>query len=123
MLKGSGSCDGNGQITIRAYSMLDTTIYADKVINVSNQGENCETPVSSVESESISVYPNPSADKISIESDDEIHSVTIYNMEGEELIKKDNEFNDLNINNLKSGVYIINIETSNAVIIDKLIKK
>lgn len=62
---------------------------------------------------STSVYPNPASDKISIKSKTNLLSVNIYTQTGalvkETLINGETNEVDINVSNLKSGVYMLEI--------------
>lgn len=69
---------------------------------------------------SFSLFPNPTVDYFSITSPSYIKSVTIYNYSGEQInsFKASDKYN---VSNLKSGIYLINIELENEVKIVKLL--
>ncbi len=72
----------------------------------------------------ISLSPNPAVDELSINCGEKIISAAIFNASGTKLRKIDEDFNLVNVSDLKSGVYFIeallgNGKTSSA----KLIKK
>lgn len=76
------------------------------------------------------VYPNPAADKISIESLDvtaEMKSIDLYDITGKRLKSINYETfaqtQSLDIADLPSGVYVLNIQTDKSVITKKFIKQ
>ncbi len=60
----------------------------------------------------ISLYPNPAKDYFYIKSELKINIVKLYNLEGK-LIKTFNNSNNYNIQDLKSGVYLLKIRFKN----------
>ena len=77
---------------------------------------------------SIKLYPNPVSNLVTIELDKEYASETIiqlFNYEGK-LITKDKikgTTHILNIENLQSGVYIVNVSNANVNVVKRVIKK
>ncbi len=66
-------------------------------------------------------YPNPTADFINVRSD-KVKSIIIYNTAGQKLLKTDNT--RVNLSDLKSGTYIVELETIESVKSNqKIIKK
>ena len=71
---------------------------------------------------SVAVYPNPAHDKVFIKAEG-IISVSLFDMLGQCLIKKEGDNNDtmeISINNLHSSVYIIEILTEQGKVMRKL---
>ena len=88
-------------------------------------GNQASTTLSSIESEiyELTMYPNPSDEFIIFNKN--IGLVKIYDITGKELL----EYSDvlvgqqLSIQNLDSGYYIVKVETDNAITTKALIKK
>jgi len=77
------------------------------------------------ENNNISIYPNPITDIFTIESDYSISKIEIYTMEGR-LLKKFNLqdlTHQLNIADLKTGIYTLKIHTSDGFIVNNIVKK
>ncbi|HIE15751.1 MAG TPA: DUF4465 domain-containing protein [Bacteroidales bacterium] len=75
--------------------------------------------------QAVSVYPNPFSDRITIDSDEKINHITILNVNGN-IIKQINS-NDvgnisINVSDLSSGIYFINIVTDKHSYIRRLVK-
>ena len=73
--------------------------------------------------ESIKLYPNPTSEKVHIESDYKIETVKIYNSSGELLISSTLPENSLNISSLANGFYIAQMRLANGQNISKPIIK
>lgn len=59
----------------------------------------------------ISVYPNPTADYLYIETDKKISSIEIFDFKGNRVLSKnENNINKMSLYNLASGVYFCKIE-------------
>lgn len=78
-----------------------------------------------VSGEKISIYPNPSSDKIFINSESKILNVKLLDMEGRLLITKNvnEDSTDLDITNLERGVYIVTVKAALKSFTTKIIKK
>lgn len=73
----------------------------------------------------ISYYPNPVSDCLFIEPNtDEIIHISIYSIDGKLLKQNDiNGINNISLSDLNSGLYLLKIDSSKTLILDKLIKK
>lgn len=68
-----------------------------------------------------SVYPNPANDVLNIQTNETIKQVIIYNMQGRKLIQDASSV--LNIASLSSGIYLVELQTTNGTSSVKFIKK
>jgi alpha-tubulin suppressor-like RCC1 family protein len=69
----------------------------------------------------ISLYPNPVQDILYIELDSEINSVEIYNLQGQKV--KAATVKQINVNDLKTGAYLIKIQNQdNQIVTKKFVK-
>ncbi|SFB04250.1 Por secretion system C-terminal sorting domain-containing protein [Flavobacterium swingsii] len=70
----------------------------------------------------VAVYPNPVSDILNIETETEIKSVEIYNLQGQKI--KTALSKQINVSDLASGIYMVRIEdTNNAVETKKIVKQ
>lgn len=72
----------------------------------------------------ISIYPNPSNERIYINSESEINRIVFYDISGKKALIKENLFSkniDLDINFLPLGLYIVSIESSKANVFMKVV--
>ena len=74
-------------------------------------------------SSKFSIYPNPSSDIIQIKTDENIDKVEIYSALGQSVLTKSGDFKNINISNLKSGIYLIRIYVDENIATKKIIKK
>lgn len=70
----------------------------------------------------LEIFPNPTHNIININSNKKINKIELYDLQGK-LILKENETDQINISNLKEGVYFIKIYTNNGLQIKKIIKE
>lgn len=68
-----------------------------------------------------SVYPNPTSDYLNIQSEGEILEVSIFNVQGKQILKSNTD--RLDVTNLTSGIYLIEVETNYGKAFRKFIKK
>lgn len=94
-----------------------------------NRGYQIDVPFSTLgvndfERSKIVFYPNPVKDVFNIQSAGEIKSVTIYDATGKKVANFNNQKEMLDISNLKSGIYFIEILNSeNKILTEKIVKK
>ncbi|AWA28679.1 hypothetical protein HYN48_00475 [Flavobacterium magnum] len=70
----------------------------------------------------ISIYPNPTKGLVNIKSDSEIKSVELFDVQGRQLLRKNN-VETLNISTYTCGVYFIKVATYKGFKTQKLIKQ
>ena len=71
-----------------------------------------------------SIYPNPAVDRLVIETESTIESVSIYTLTGV-MIYSEVDFNNntINVSDFASGVYFIKVRTDNGEAVQRFIKK
>lgn len=77
--------------------------------------------VEDISSTIFDLYPNPATDHLTIVSSSAIKMVRVYNSLGQVMLTDTD--NELNIESLKRGVYIIDVTTENDVITRRFLKK
>lgn len=68
------------------------------------------------------VYPNPTVDFLNIKSDEKIKSASVFDMSGRKMEMQLSD-NKVDVRNLESGGYIINVETAKGKSTEKFVKK
>ena len=76
----------------------------------------------SLTTNSVKLYPNPVSDRVFIKSTEQIESVSIYNINGQLVKQAIETTNGIDVSVLPSGVYMIQINTSNNSINQKFLK-
>lgn len=68
------------------------------------------------------IYPNPTSDNFTIETENEVKSVEIYSIQGQKVMTTTSK--DINVSSLSKGMYLVRIEDeNNALSTQKLIVK
>ena len=70
----------------------------------------------------INVYPNPTNNRITVDSDVKIESVQLIGMNGQIINKQLDNNNRIDLSELTSGVYILNIFTNEGVVRKRIMK-
>lgn len=107
--------DNNSDIIVSSNgqygSQFNYFIYADAPSAI-NENQNAE----------LSIYPNPANSILNIQSNNQIQSVELFNIQGQ-LVAKEGNVNQINVSNLTNGVYMIRIATDNGVKVQKFVKE
>jgi hypothetical protein len=78
--------------------------------------------ISKAKANQTEIYPNPVVDYLTVKSDSKVNKVEVYDMTGRNMNSILNG-DKVNVTNLNSGNYIINIETKEGKVSKKFIKK
>ncbi|OIQ21102.1 MAG: hypothetical protein BM557_04930 [Flavobacterium sp. MedPE-SWcel] len=71
----------------------------------------------------LSVYPNPVKDVVYIQSDNlTVEELTIYNLQGSQLITAKQNLEAINTTNLNTGIYLLHVQTNKGLAKYKLVK-
>ena len=69
----------------------------------------------------VQLFPNPTAQLFQLKSKEEIKSLTVYSLNGKEVLKYQSQ-NAYDVSQLPAGIYFVKMETLNGTGIQKLIK-
>ena len=72
---------------------------------------------------SFNVYPNPVENQLVISSEENIETISIYNLNGIMVYSGEYNAEGIDIMNLETGVYFVNIKTESYDIIRRIVKK
>ncbi|GAA4777184.1 MULTISPECIES: LamG-like jellyroll fold domain-containing protein [Flavobacterium] len=89
-----------------------TNLYNNNVLTASDFNQN---------NLKVSMYPNPVQEVLNIQTETNLKSIEIYNLQGQKVLEA--KQNKINISNLKSGVYMVRIEDENSGVANKRIIK
>jgi hypothetical protein len=136
---GSGTCNGNGTIFLKAMAEDDTTVFDQVSITFSGQMElgldSCHVFVEPTVlgiakslNDKISVFPNPTEDYVYISSPKEpLATVKIYDVRGvlvyETKLKSNRQMHQIPLYTLKTGLYFLVIQSDNGEIAKRKIQK
>lgn len=73
--------------------------------------------------DNITIYPNPTHDVVNISTDLTIEQVEVYNMQGQRVAAEIGNVNNISLNGLANGLYIMKVTTENGVSTYKVNKK
>lgn len=93
-------------------------------VAVKNQDQLCEgvspavdvdlsVGINDVASVSVSLYPNPAKEVLLIQCHEQVESVEVYNLIGEQVIFERGQITKLNVSELANGVYTLQLTTQN----------
>lgn len=107
----------NGTATIRATSVADTSLF-DEIDVVVTGNLSVENFTKSL----VKIYPNPTTDVVFIQSQEALKQFTVFNMLGQQV--NAGTSNEVNLNNVQNGVYLLEITLINGQkLSQKIIKK
>jgi len=69
------------------------------------------------------IYPNPAEDFINIQTNDEIISASVYNNSGQRIINLNKNIRQIDISQIPTGTYILELKTKNGTRTESFIKK
>ncbi|AXG74712.1 BspA family leucine-rich repeat surface protein [Flavobacterium arcticum] len=94
------------------------------VIEGDSLAEDCTATTELFSTDQLSIYPNPVNNILHIDTKSgvQLEAVTIYNLQGSQLIQQSQDFENINTESLSSGIYILSIQTNIGSAEYKLIK-
>jgi len=78
------------------------------------------------ESETITIYPNPATNEIMLTTNQQLKTIHIYNVLGEEVLKLERIANSqkaIDISTWNAGVYFVEVETEKGIVRKKVVKE
>lgn len=97
----------NGEVTIRATSVEDETIFGEITLLISGQG----LSINDEDFTQLNIYPNPTKGLLNISSDLSVKSIEVFEIGGKKVLKSGNKKLDLSA--LSNATYILKIEFEN----------
>lgn len=119
-IKTMGIADGTVSVVA---TTLDGSNLSDQVdITLINQTVGVESKLSDM---NIKLYPNPATEKLYIEIPQEEAEISIYNIQGAELlnIMMFEGRNEVDLSTIKDGIYLVKLKTSNGVATERFVKQ
>ena len=75
------------------------------------------------ENNKIQIYPNPTKNIIQIKNNSEIEKITIFDYLGKVILTQTQNNNEINVESLSKGIYLIEIQLENEKVYKKFIKE
>ena len=72
---------------------------------------------------SFNIYPNPVENQLVISSEENIETISIYNLNGVMVYSGEYNAEGVDVSNLKTGVYFVNIKTESYDVTRRIVKK
>ena len=135
----SGSGEFNATAAQYQTTVVDLADYAGmsnviiKFVFTSDYGNNVfvdnieitDVPVNveSVEESALAIFPNPVNDVLNIIYDKAISQIDVYDVNGKLVKTFTTVGNSINISDLSSGVYMLNMQTADGLVIKKIVKE
>jgi len=125
-VKGSGTCAGNGTITIRATAWDNPEIFDEVEINISGQGTDCGVGVSDQKNMQVRIYPNPAGNQIFVENVPEgANQMEVTDITGRICLSQvcNGPISELDLSGLDKGIYYLRISGKDQVLTQPFIKE
>lgn len=83
----------------------------------------CSLSVDEFSLDAISIYPNPTTEKVTIDANPsiQINNIELYDITGKLVLKKENS-SSVSLSELHSGIYMMRIKTDNGLVTRKIVK-
>jgi len=118
---GTAFTNFNGDVPTSLGGMNFFSISADNEYYIDDFGLE-SLGVSDFSSVSFEVFPNPASDRVNISSEENIVEIKLYSIDGK-LVEAFPFSDQINVSHLNSGIYFIEVRTSESKGVQKLIKK
>ncbi len=96
--------------------------YSAPAFIVVDSNKQTEESVISVEEKTVALYPNPTSGIVYIELDNAFDAV-VYNYQGQVVMRKYNNDGQIDLSNLSTGIYFVEIREGHNVMIEKVVVK
>ena len=119
----------NQKYQFKVAPVFESTIASSKFVIAENPEFECIITIGedagvegTVADNSIKVYPNPATDRVVVETEAEVISVSVYALDGQ-LVQKVGSQKELNVSDIPAGHYIVSVQTKQGIINQQIIKK
>ena len=120
-IQGANDISSNGKYITGVSHMANRPKYHTFLLELPDNF--LSTQQQTVKTNEVKLYPNPVTDYLNIDSKDKIEAVKIYNTVGQLVAQPKVSNNKVNLTNLNTGVYNVNITTVSGTKTYKVIKK
>ena len=123
-------CSAPRELTTNG-EFINLTAYGNDIVNNANYGlksaGGCGAALLAAARfdvvEALSIYPNPAQNTIAVNKPQLILKAAIYDLSGRQLRSYDSGFDTMDVSFLQSGNYVIRLDTGNATVMIKFLKK
>lgn len=114
----------NAKYPLISYDIDASGSLTGQIVWMTRYASNPTSGIDEKEVLSVSIFPNPALDFITIESKDPVTKATIFDVSGKMILSKENpKGNRMEIQELPKGVYFLRVETESVVGNAKFIKE
>ncbi len=125
-VQGSGTCAGNGTITVRAEAWDNPEVYDEVTITISNQGTDCNVNVEEENLQGIRIFPNPAGEALHLRGlPPGARRLSVTDLSGRECLSGPVSGSDLTLelSGLEKGIYLLKISTTEGTAVLSFVKK
>jgi chitodextrinase len=125
-LKGSGTCEGNGIITVRASAWDNPEVYDEVDITISGQGTDCEVGFGNQHDGSLKIYPNPARDILMVDGlPENAEQMEVTDITGRICLSQicNGPQADVDLSGLDAGIYYLRISGRDEVVVRPFIRE
>lgn len=121
---GTSGLGANQNINLVDFTFDDygTGFYVDNIVTTDMSNLSVED-TGTKENVSLTLYPNPASDFVNIKIADKVNSVEVFDLSGKLMVKDRSGKNEINIQTLTPGNYLIKVNTEKSSITKKFTKK
>ncbi|MBN2682829.1 MAG: T9SS type A sorting domain-containing protein [Bacteroidales bacterium] len=103
-----------GDTIVLKLFIKNSNLYSLSFINIESPTET--NKVAGFVSENVKFYPNPAKDVLYISSKEKIDKILVFSIDGKEILSANprSELHNLNISELKAGLYLLQIQSKNS---------
>ncbi len=118
IIRASGECGGDGELTIRAVAPGDTSVYDEVTINISGQesigGCNLGIESETGDDANIRIYPNPAAELVNVVASKMINTITVHDITGKKVLENEvfSESIEVDVSSLNKGIYFVQVKVN-----------
>ena len=113
---------GSATVTLDWTNIASFTVSSTgSLFGFDNLEINSTLSIDDFSTENINIFPNPTDNILTVESDSRLKSISVINTLGQLVMKSSN--NIINVSKLTAGMYILNIETEAGISTRKIIKE
>ncbi len=123
-VRGSGTCNGNGTVRVRAHAWDNPAVYDEVEVTISGQGSNCNVGIEGSMKEELRIYPNPASGLLYVSGlPDGTKKLEVFDIGGRlclsaESVDKEAE---IDLSDFDSGLYLLKVSGSRELLIRKFI--